>query len=216
MTQQRLLLALAAAAGLIAGLLYWAGAQRVNVLVAAVDLPPARALVASDLETRALPPDALPSGTVTSPAEAIGRYVRAPISKGQLILASSVARTPAAFDGGIAVPTGYRAVAIPVETGHALGGAVLPGSRVDVIAVPVPGRSQPDRATEVLVGAALVLDVRGEYGGAFERMGTAAHASTAVHERLGSVVVAVGPNAELLIADRIASSSFVLALVLDR
>ncbi|MDE3113349.1 MAG: Flp pilus assembly protein CpaB [Chloroflexota bacterium] len=213
MTQQRLLLALAIAAGLVAGVLYWAGAQRVSVVVAAADLRAARALAVTDLETRQLPPDALPPGAVTDPSAAAGRYPRAPIYKGQLVLAAALADAPAAFAAGVSVPTGYRAVAVPVETGHALGGAVLPGSRVDVIAVPVPGRSQADRATELLVAGALVVDVRGEYGAPFEHASAAGRPATAVRERIGSVIVAVGPSAELRIADRIGSSTFVLALV---
>ncbi len=216
MTQQRVLLALAVAAGLVAGLLYWSGAQRVSVVVAASDLRAARALTLTDLETRRVPPDALPLGALTDPAVAVGRFPRAPLFKGQLVLAPSLGDTPAAFDGGIVLPTGYHAVAIPVEVGHALGGAVLPGSRVDVIAVPSPGRSEAGRVTELLVAGALVVDVRGDYGGPFERQGPGARAATAVRERLGSVVVAVGPSAELRIADRIASSTFVLALVSDR
>lgn len=216
MTQQRIFVALAIAAGLIAGVLYWSGARRVSVVVAAADLRAARALALSDLETRQVPPDTLPQGALADPSAAAGRYPRAPIFKGQLILAPALAEAPAAFDGGIAIPTGYRAVAIPVEVGHALGGAVLPGSRVDVIAVPVPGRAQPDRATELLVSAALVLDVRGEYGGSFEHHSAGTRSATAGRERLGSVIVAVGPVAELRVAERIGSSSFVLALVPDR
>ena len=44
MTSQRALMILAVAAGLVAGILYYAGAQRVNVVVAATDLVPGRAI----------------------------------------------------------------------------------------------------------------------------------------------------------------------------
>ncbi len=213
MTGQRALLGVAVAAGLVAGLLYWMGAQRVPVLVAATDLRAAEALSLADVETRELPPDALPAGTIRDPAAAAGRFPRAPIHKGQLILASTLGDLPAAFDSGVSVPTGYRAVAIPVDAAHALGGAVVPGSRVDVIAVPSETRSPAGRVTELLAPAALVIDVRGEQGGPFERAHAGTRPATAVRERLGSVVVAVGPTAEMRIADRIGSSTFVLALV---
>jgi pilus assembly protein CpaB len=215
-TQQRVLVAIAIAAGLLAGLLYWNGARRTGVVVAAADLVPGAPLALADLETRQLPPDALPAGAIGDPARVAGRYLRAPMSRGQLVLASSLLDAPAAFDSGVALPTGYRAVAIPVDAAHALGGAIVPGSRVDVIAVPAQGHTQPERLTEVVAPAALVIDIRGDQGGAFERQSVGAHTATTVRERLGSVVVAVGPSAELLIADRTGSSTFVLALVPSR
>lgn len=215
MTAQRALVALAVAAGLVAGLLYYAGARRAGVLVAAVDLVPGRAIVESDLETRALPLDALPAGALTAVASAVGRFPRAPLWKGQLVLASALSATPAAFDSGIALPTGYRAVAIPVGPAHAVGGAIIPGSRVDVIAVPIPGRAPAGRVTELIAPGALVVDVRGEHGGPFDSHPAARQQATAVRDRLGSVVIAVGPTAEMWIAERIATSTFVLALVDD-
>jgi pilus assembly protein CpaB len=207
---------LAVAAGLVAGILYHAGAQRASVVVAAVDLAPGRAIVEADLELRSLPPDALPAAAVTDLASAVGRFTRSPLSRGQLVMTSSLASSPASFDTGVVVPTGYRAVAIPVNAGQALGGAVIPGSRVDVIAVPVQGRAPAGRTTELVAPAALVVDVRGEQGGAFERDRGTSTRSTTIRDRLGSVVVAVGPAAEMWIADRIATSTFVLALVHDR
>lgn len=215
MTSQRALLVLAVAAGLVAAILYYVGAQRVNVVVAAVDLVPGHAIVEGDLEMRSLPPDVLPSGAVTEIRSAVGRYARASVSRGQLVLASSLATSPAAFETGVVLPTGYRAVGIPVGAAQALGGAVIPGSRVDVIAVPMPGRAPAGRATELVAPAVLVIDVRGEQGGPFERE-RGGQRGTAIRDRLGSVVVAVGPAAEMWIADRIATSTFVLALVHDR
>lgn len=216
MTAQRALLALAVAAGLVAGALYYAGAQRTGVIVAAADLVPGRAIAAADLDVRAMPPDALPPGTLTDASAAIGRFARAPISKGQILLARVITASPAAFESGIELPTGHRAVAIPVSAAHAVGGALIPGSRVDVISVPVQGRAPAGRLTELIAQAALVVDIRGEQGGPFDRVPTASRSATAIRDRLGSVVIAVGPVAEMWIADRIATSTFVLALVNDR
>jgi Flp pilus assembly protein CpaB len=213
---QRALIVLALAAGVVAAVLYWSATQRVLVIVAATDLAPGRAISAADIEGRALPPDAVPPGAITDGAAALGRYPRAPVWKGQLVLASALAASPAAFDAGIALPTGYRAVAIPVSASQAVGGAILPGARVDVIAVPVQGRAPTSRATELVASAALVVDVRGEQGGPFERHGAAKQPATTIRDRLGSVVIAVGPAAEMLVADRIATSTFVIALVHDR
>ncbi len=214
MTAQRGLVMLALVSGLAAGVLYWSAAQRVGIVVAASDLSAARAIVPSDLEMRELPPDTLPAGAIRDVASAVGRSPRGPIWKGQLLLADALQASPAAFEGGVTIPTGYHAVAIPVDAAHALGGAVVPGSRVDVLAVPAPGRAPAGRSTELLVRAALVLDVRGEQGLAFERHPT--RQGTAPRDRLGSVVIAVTLSAELAIADRIPASTFVLALAPER
>lgn len=216
MTAQRALIVLAVAAGLVAGILYYAGAQRISVVVAAVDLVPGRAIAESDLETRALPPDVLPPGALTDSAAAVGRFPKAPVWKGQLVLGGLISASPGAFGTGIVLPTGYRAVAVPVSAGQAVGGAVAPGARVDVIAVPIQGRAPAGRTTELIVPAALVVDVRGEQGGPFDRHPASRQPATTVRDRLGSVVIAVGPAAEMWIADRIATSTFVIALVHDR
>lgn len=216
MTSQRALLALAITAAAVAGIIYWVGARRVAVVTAAGDLTPGRAIRPADLEMRELPPDLLPPGTIVDPAAAIGRYPRAPTWKGQLLVADAVAATPAAFDGGIELPAGHHAVAVPVTAAHALGGAVVPGSRVDVIAVPVQGKAPAGRSTEMLASAALVLDVRGEQGGPLERRARATRPGTAVADRIGSVIIAVTPAAQMRVADRVVTSTFVLALATER
>ena len=118
MNAQRALTLVAIAAGLVAGVVYFISAHRVPAVVAAADLAPGRAITAADVEVRAFPVDTLPGGVVADAAVAVGKYVRTPVSKGQLILASSLAASPGAFDSGIALPTGHRAVAIPVSYTH--------------------------------------------------------------------------------------------------
>jgi pilus assembly protein CpaB len=215
MTTRRALLALSLITGIVAGALYLVGTHRTPVIVAAQHLSPGRAIGPNDVEMRWLPADAIPAGAITDTATALGRYPRAPMWPGQLVLAGTIAPTNAIFDSGLTPPTGYRAVAIPVAAEQALGGAIAPGARVDVIAIPAVGRAPDGQATELLVEAALVIDVRGDQGGPFERERPAS-SGIATRERLGSVVIAVGPSDELIIADRIATSSFVLVLVPER
>lgn len=211
MTTQRALLVLAMVAGAVSGAIYYSASQRVGVLFAAVHLSPGQPIAERDIEMRWLPTDAVPANALTEPAAAIGRFPRAPLWPGQVLMASSLALTTATFESGLIPPTGYRAVAIPVAAHQALGGAIAPGARVDVIAVPLPGRDQAERLAELLTEAALVIDVRGEHGGPIRRMGPST--AIVVPERLGSVVIAVGRSEELMIAERIATSSFVLVLV---
>src|SRR5439155_3463971 len=70
---RRSLLILALVAGFVAGALYYIGAQRVSMIVAAQDVAAIRPLTAEDLEVRSVPADALPAGAISSVDEAIGR-----------------------------------------------------------------------------------------------------------------------------------------------
>lgn len=212
MSTQRALLALAIAAGAVSGAIYYSSTQRVQVLFAATHLSPGRPIAQDDLEVRWLPADAVPADALTQADPAIGRYPRGPIWPGQILIAGSLMRATATFESGLVPPTGYRAVAVPVAAHQALGGAIAPGARVDVISVPLPGRDVSEGLAELLTEAALVLDVRGEFGGAIRAEEPSA-SQVAARERLGSVVIAVGASEELLIAERIATSLFVLVLV---
>lgn len=214
--RRHLLLGAALLAGLGAGVLYHASAQRVPVVVAARDLDATRPLGAGDLATRQLPVDALPTGALRDEVALIGRHVRAPLASGQLLLAGSIRDGAAQFSSGLRPPTGYRAVAIPVTAAHALGGAVVAGARVNVVAVPLAGRAPAERGPELVASAALVLDVRTESGepliratGATSGMGSG---RSTLADRLGSVVIAIPPSHELALAQRIPVSTFVLTL----
>jgi Flp pilus assembly protein CpaB len=94
-----------------------------------------------------------------------------------------------------------------------VGGAIVPGSRVDVLAVPVLGRAPAGRTVELLATSALVLDVRGELGSAF---GGSREKSAVMSDRIASVVIAIASTEEMRLADRIATSTFVLALASGR
>ena len=72
--------------------------------------------------------------------------------------------TPPRFHTGLTLRPGERAIAIPVVAVSAVGGAITPGARVDVLAVPLIGRAPAGRAVELLAADALVLDVRTESG----------------------------------------------------
>lgn len=210
MTPQRAFLLLGIVSGLAAGILYHATTQRTAVFVAAAQLAPGRAISAADIDTRWLPPDAVPTGAVAAQGDAIGRYPRAPLWPGQLLLTAALAESSAAFDSGLRPPTGYRAIAVPVSAHLALGGAIAPGARVDVIAVSSAEGSGMTVA-ELVSEAALVVDVRGEHGGPL--VDRSAGPGIAPRERLGSVVLAVGASEGFVIAERIPRSTFVLVLV---
>jgi Flp pilus assembly protein CpaB len=213
---QRALVALALASGALAGVLYYVGAQRTPVVMAARDLDATHALVNDDLVIASLPSDVVPAGALSETTAAVGKIPRAPLWRGQVVLIAALSDDAAAFHTGLALPIGMRAVALPVAAGQAVGGAIVPGARIDVLAVPVAGRAPAGRTTELLLQSALVLDVRTETG-APHVLPTASKTGTAgFTERIGSVVIAIEPADEVRLADRIATSTFVLAFAGSR
>jgi Flp pilus assembly protein CpaB len=213
---QRALIVLALTAGALAGTLYYVGAQRTPVVVVARDVDATHPLVADDLATVSVTADAVPAGALTDAAAAVGKLPRAPLWRGQIVLAPALSDDAASFHTGLALPVGMRAVALPVSSAaQAVGGSIVPGARVDVIAVPVAGRAPSGRTTELLLRSAMVLDVRSETGSAYG-MAPSKSAPSSIGERIGSIVVAIDALDEMRFADRIATSMFVLALAGSR
>jgi pilus assembly protein CpaB len=202
------LLVLSLVAGLIAGALYFIGAQRVPMVVAAQDMAVIRPLTAQDVEVRSVPPDALPTGAISSIEDVIGHVPATPLWRGQPLLTQALANDAAVFHTGLTLRPGERAIAIPVVAVSAVGGALSPGARVDVLAVPIIGRAPAGRTVELLAADALVLDVRAESGAPY--VPRPRDAAVAV-DRIGSVIIAISPADEIRFADRIATSTFVLA-----
>lgn len=211
MIARRALVALAIVAGIVAGAIYQASLQRVTVVVAAHELAADRAIGPADVALRELPPDAVPDGAARSADAVVGRVPRAPQWPGQVLVAPALASGAASFASGLLPPAGQRAVAIPVTPGQAVGGALVAGAHVDVVAIPLSGRAPAGRTTELIATNVTVLDVRGENGGPLGH--EAGRPGAIATDRLGSVVVAIPAVDELRIADRIATSTFVLVFV---
>ena len=216
MIGQRALVGLALVAGVLAGVLYYVGSQRTSVVVVARDVDATHPLAADDLTVVSIPADAVPVGALGDATAAIGKLPRAPLWQGQVVLDPALSDAAASFHTGLALPAGMRAVALPLSSAaQAVGGAIVPGARVDVLAVPIAGRAPGGRTTELLLQAAMVLDVRSETGSPY---GVALSKSpvSSVSERIGSVVVAIDAADEVRFADRIATSMFVLTLAGSR
>ena len=216
MIGRRALLAVALVAGVIAAAVYWGALQRTTVVVVLHDLDGQRPIESDDVALRDLPPDAVPGGAARSVSEAIGRTPRVPVWAGQILIAAVLADAPSLFGGAVAPPGAQRAIAVPATPGLAVGGALVAGARVDVVAVPAAGRAPASRVTEVLAAAALVLDVRGEGGSSIGPRTVARGVPGMVPDRLGSIVIAVTPAEALRIADRIPVSTFVFVLIPPR
>ncbi len=208
MIARRSLLALALIAGFVAGAVYFVGAQRVAMVVAARDVAAIRPLTAQDLDVRSVPPDVLPPGALSRLEDAIGRFPMTPLWQGQPLVAQALADDAAVFHTGLTLRPGERAIAIPVAAVGAVGGAISPGARVDVLAVPLIGRAPAGRTVELLAADALVLDVRAESGAPYVPR---SQDGAPAFDRVGSVIIAITPADEIRFADRIATSTFVLA-----
>jgi Flp pilus assembly protein CpaB len=208
-------LALAIVAGCVASGLFLAATQRADVIVMSRDMDIPRALTRDDLEVRAVSAELAPPDAAQRIDDVIGLVPRAPVARGQLVLTRAVASELPGFRTGLTLPPGLRAVAIPVSAVNAVGGAIVPGARVDVVAVPVLGRAPSGRTTELLSSGATVLDVRDESGAAYVPREARANAALS-NERIAAVVIAIPATDEVRFADRIATSTFVLALVGSR
>lgn len=210
MIARRWLMLVAVLAGALAGALYLAADRRAEVVVAGRDIAVPRPLTTDDLELRTVPASLVPEDAIRGVEAALGLVPRAPLVRGQLVLSRATGHDLTELRSGLALVRGQRAIAVPVKAVDAVGGAVLPGSRVDVLAVPVLGRAPAGRMAELLIAGAVVLDVRGETGAAFVEREPKQQAATG--ERIASVVIAIPLEDEVRFADRIATSTFVLAL----
>jgi len=205
---RRSLLALAITSGLIAGALYYAGTRQTDVVVMARDVTDPRPLTADDLILRTVATELAPEGALRSVDDAVGLTPRAPVLRQQILFASALAVDPVELRGW-SLGFGMRAIAIPVRVVDAVGGAVSAGARVDVLALPVAGRAPADRTAEVLLVNVPVLDVRAESGASYIRRDDKAGLLT---DRLSSVVIGIAAADEARLADRLATSTFVIAL----
>ena len=212
LSPRRALWVIAIVAGCVSAALYYGSTQRAEVVVMARDVGEPRPLTTADLEMRTVAAELAPADALRNIADVVGLTPRAPVFRGQLLLERALAAELVELRGWSLEPT-FRAVALPVRVVDAVGGAIAPGSSVDVLAMQVPGRAPSERTAEVLITDAAVLDVRGESGAPYaprEQKGTLAL------DRIASVVIAVRAIDEARIADRLSTSTFALALVGSR
>lgn len=212
MNPSRVLVAVALLAGVLAGALYHSSVQRVGVVVAARDLAVGERVGPADLRVAELPPDAVPADAARDPATLEGLVARTALHEGQLVVGPTLGAETSAFALETRLRSSSRVVALPVTVSGALGGAIVPGARVDVLAVPLPGLAPPERMTELIGRSVLVLDVRTESGA---RVWDPRQPQVAdpLRERVGSVLVEIPAMLATLFADRVVTSTIVLVYV---
>jgi pilus assembly protein CpaB len=104
------------------------------VVVARTDVGTASRLTSIGLETVDWPSAHVPTGAITSVADAEGRVTRRPIVAGEPVMESALFEKGA--EGGLpaVIAPEHRAVSVKVDSVIGVAGFVKPGARVDVLA----------------------------------------------------------------------------------
>ena len=110
------------------------GQNSVKVVVAQRDLDPGCQLQAADLDLSTIPKESVPPTAVLNATEIVGRVVAIPISKGQMLVDSSLAAVGMGAGLQALIPHGMRAVAVEVNESSGMTGLLQPGCVVDVVA----------------------------------------------------------------------------------
>ena len=106
------------------------GGDQVEVCVAARDIAPGETIDASSVEVRMWLADLLPPDAATSPDDVVGARPTSSILEGEVVSFRRFGEETSLVD----VPEGLVAVSVPAQDVQAVGGAIAPGSLVDVYA----------------------------------------------------------------------------------
>jgi Flp pilus assembly protein CpaB len=207
---------LAAALGAMA--LVYVAQPRNGIVRAKVDIAVLTPITAEMVEMVSVSPADAPANAARSLDAVVGRYVSVAVLAGQDVDVRILETNPGqlAFGFGAPVEAGQVAFALQVEPGQAVGGALTPGARVDVVAVPNALKalvSGADSPSAVVLGQGLVvLTIRTPEGEPLTDGPESARGGIVIPPKLGSVVVAI-PAARLAeFAEAALSSTFYLAL----
>ena len=209
-------------AGLLAGGVYLFAQPRTQIVRATVDVPVLTQITVDMVETIRVSPADAPSDAARSADEVVGSYAALPLLAGEAVDRRALERTPGerALGFGAPLAPGQVAFALPVDPSQAVGAALAPGARVDVIAVPnalktglATSASASPPATQVMGQGLLILALRTADGQPLTTGSTATSGTGAlVAPKLGSVVIAIPAASEADFATQALASTFYLAL----
>src|SRR5581483_10336299 len=94
------------------------------VVVATQDLRVGDQVTSSDVQVKAFHEDSIPSGAVGDVSQVVGQYVALPVTAGEPVLQRAVSSAPSGRSVAreFALPSGFVAVAVPVQPANAVGG----------------------------------------------------------------------------------------------
>ena len=127
------------------------------VVVAAADLGVGTAIRPEDVRIIDWPAAALPAGVFDKPDDVVGRGLVMPLIQNELILPMKLASKEAGSGLPIMIPEGERAVSVRVNEVIGVAGYVLPGTRVDVVAVASATDKKADTTSKVVLTNVQVL-----------------------------------------------------------
>jgi pilus assembly protein CpaB len=205
-------------AAIAASALVYLSQPRNGVVRAKVDIPVLTPITADMIQVVSVSPADAPPNAARSVEAVVGRYASVPILSGQDVDARVLETNPGqlAFGFGAPLEVGQVAFAIPVDPGQAVGGAIAPGARVDIVAVPNALKTQvsggSSQSAVVLGQGLVVLTIRTPEGKQLTDDAASDGTRVVIPPKLGSVVVGI-PEARLAeFAEAALSSTFYLAL----
>ena len=205
-------------AALGASALVYFAQPRNGIVRAKTDIAVLTPITADMVQIVSVSPADAPANAARSLDAVVGRYTSVPILAGQDVDVRVLETNPGQLAFGFEAPlqAGQVAFAIPVEPGQAVGGALVPGAHVDVVAVPNALKTQVSGAnppSAVVLGQGLVvLTLRTPEGRQLRDEPVSDSNRVVIPPKLGSVVVAI-PAARLTdFAEAALSSTFYLAL----
>ncbi|MEW6751087.1 MAG: Flp pilus assembly protein CpaB [Candidatus Latescibacterota bacterium] len=127
----------------------------VPVVVSAADLSFGRTLEAEDLRLCAYPEDSVPKGAVSSVDSLVGQTTKVFLAQGEAVLVSKLS----SIGGGLSllIAPDLRAVSVKVDKVSGVTGFILPGDRVDVVAVAKPSGAPGEAKSRIILQNVEVL-----------------------------------------------------------
>ncbi|MBK1718207.1 Flp pilus assembly protein CpaB [Thiocystis violacea] len=112
-----------------------AGGDLSGVVAASADVPFGTQIDATLIKMVPLPREAIPASAFTDPKEVIGRVAATPLYKGEILLQGRVVEHLGGSALAAVVEEGKRAITVGVNEVVGVGGFLLPGNRVDLLAI---------------------------------------------------------------------------------
>lgn len=127
------------------------------VVVAASDLSIGVELTTDHVRIIQWPANAVPQDVISDPKEVVGRGLIMPVIQNEPILPMKLASKEAGAGLPPAIPPGLRALSVRVNEIIGVAGYVVPGTRVDVVALVSPTNQQQDMTSKVILTNVQVL-----------------------------------------------------------
>lgn len=131
-----------------------------TIVVAKQDIPAGTTIKESMLKEETVSKDMLQPRAAISIDRVVDKIAIAPISKGEQVLLNKVTISGEEGSLSMKVPSGKRAITIPVDNISSVGGMIRPGDHVDVVGmVPIPVLNAEGKQVNQLTTMPLFQDV---------------------------------------------------------